>query len=134
MEPYPSQRGRHHGPKNTRAMTASHGLIGAPGKRGRIFSIATVKREFFCNSQCGPLVCLQSNLLGEHHVASNKTPVWNKAEAHNWLAIMVSLVTVCWGTLNNAIPLSALAADNLKRSGCIVLPPLLLRKPFSEQC
>ena len=93
-------------------VTPQNRLVWASRKLGRICSVVASNREFVCHGQCGSLICLQGDLLCEHDVASDQSPIRNKAEADNRLAIFSQFLDVCSGTVSNAIALPAIAADN----------------------
>jgi len=73
-----------------------------------------VNGKAVCNCQRGALVRFKRNLLREHHIAWNKMPARHEAPPHQRSAIVIEFVDVGRRTVENAVTLSGIAADDLK--------------------
>jgi len=79
------------------------------------------------NRQCASLVGFQSDLLCEHHVACDETISGHKTPASYWAAGVVKLMDVRSGAMAYPVPLTAMAASDVKISMRVILRELLWR-------
>ena len=86
-----------------------------------------------CNCQRGSLVGFKRNLLREHHIARNKIPSRHEAPPHQRSAIVIKFVDVGRRTVENAVTLSGIAADDLKTFLGLKLSALIDRQPLAQQ-
>ena len=95
--------------------------------------IVSHKGKSVCNCQRRALIRFKRNLLREHYVAWNEIPFWHKAPPDVRLTVAIEFVNVGRRTVENAITLSGIVADDLKPSEFFELRLLLRRQPFSEK-
>jgi hypothetical protein len=92
-----------------------------------------VKGKAACNCQRGALVRFKRNLLREHYIAWNKMPSRHEAPSHQRSAMVIEFVDVDRRTVENAVMLSGIAADDLKTFLGLKLSALIDRQPLAQQ-
>jgi hypothetical protein len=84
------------------------------------------------HSECGLLVGLKGELLGEHYVPKGKMPYRTEAPSGDVGAVLTELFDIHVPAAANAIALPGVAAPHLKISMPFQCSPLLRAEPFVE--